>query len=65
MSNPIDFERIEASFKAISQVPQAWQRLLLLDQSAAYNGFVKSSYRKAFELWRLEKSMTVRKGGDA
>ncbi|XGV99612.1 MAG: hypothetical protein ACAF41_11820 [Leptolyngbya sp. BL-A-14] len=64
MSNPIDFERIEASFKTISQVPQAWQRLLLLDQSAAYNGFVKSSYRKAFELWRLERS-TVGKGGDA
>ena len=56
MNPSLDFERIEKSFSTIAAIPSAWQRRLLLDQSATFHGIVKASYRQAFELWRLERS---------
>lgn len=64
MNSSLDFSRIEASFEAIAAIPSAWRRRLLLDQAASYHGIVKSSYRQAFELWRLERSADG-KGGAA
>jgi hypothetical protein len=64
MNPSLDFERIEKSFSTIAAIPAAWQRRLLLEQSATFHRIVKASYRQALAVWRLKKS-TSGKEGDA